>query len=112
VGGDVSVTSAAIANSATINVDWASSIGNYQIASIDPTATLNTSITDVTGDVSATAAALSNSATIDGDFGYLGSTQMNGAAVNARAAVTVRDVEASVQATAASIGNSLTIKGF
>jgi hypothetical protein len=37
---------------------------------------------------------------------------MNGAAVNARAAVTVRDVEASVQATAAAIGNSLTIKGF
>jgi outer membrane murein-binding lipoprotein Lpp len=113
ITGDLSLTSAAIANSASITTKLgAAQITNVQNASIDPTATLNSSVNRVRGDVEATAAALSNSASIDSRLAGLTSTQQNGAGVYAYLNTGVRDVTGSVQATAAAIGNSLSVTGF
>jgi hypothetical protein len=106
------LTSAAIANSATIDVDVATNINNTQLAGYDPSAALNSTITTVVGDVSQTSAALSNSASIESEFGRVASTQFNGAAVYADMNTAVRNVTGSVTATAAAIGNSLTVTGF
>ena len=69
-------------------------------------------IRGVGDDVTATSAAISNTATINGDFGYLGSYQGNGAAVNAAANLSVSNVQGAVSATSAAIGNTLTVQGF
>ena len=83
-----------------------------KVAYNDPSATLNSTISDVSGTVSATAAAISNSATIDSRLGSLNSSQTNTAGVSAIATTTVRDVSGAVTNTAAAIGNSLTVTGF
>jgi hypothetical protein len=82
------------------------------MAGVDPTAILGATISGVSENVEATAAAISNTATINGDFGYLGSYQANGAAVNAIAGLNVSNVQGTVSVTAAAIGNTLTVKGF
>jgi outer membrane murein-binding lipoprotein Lpp len=61
---DVSLTSAAIANSLTIEGSSAGYINNVQRFFGDAVSELNGTITDVGGDVSVTSAAIANSSTI------------------------------------------------
>ncbi len=67
VNDSVSLTSAAIANTMTLEGGQADYLGNFQFFRGDSVAELNGTITNVSGDVNATAAAIANSATISVD---------------------------------------------
>lgn len=118
VNGDVALTSAAIANTATYDVRDAGkfSLANYQITNVDPTATSSVSLRDVTGDVTTTTAAISNSLNVStlpaGAKMNVTSTQMNGALVVANSNLSVGSVTGSLSATAAAIGNTATVSNL
>ena len=118
VTGDSTFTSAAIANSASLNVTDGRqvTVNNNQFTNYDPTAVTNLKLNDVVGDVSSTTAAISNtlsvttlpaSARLD-----VNTTQMNGAETNAFSNIELGDVTGSVTATAAAIGNSVSINNL
>ena len=118
VQGEVAMTSAAIANSASYDVqatDWVN-ITNYQTTNIDPRAYSNVGVSDVTGNVSSTTAAISNSLSVStlpqtSDI-RLNSTQLNNAYTGAIANATISDVAGDVSATAAAIGNSVSVSSI
>lgn len=115
ITGDVTHTSAAIANSASYDLDNADSvtINNRQWASYDPTAVTNANFGDIEGDVELTSAAITNTLSVT----TLPSTavldvntqQFNGAATHAVVNADIGNVTGNVSATAAAIGNSVNI---
>ncbi len=118
VHGDVSLTTAALGNSANITAegDHGLKLDNWQATGIDPTALSNITATDVYGDMTTTTAALGNSlsvSTLPQVGGVdINSVQLNNAATRATANVDLRDIAGDAAVTAAAIGNSVNISGL
>lgn len=118
VHGDATLTTAAIANSATLDVTSGHGLkfDNFQAAGYDPTAISNIEATDVSGALNSTTAALSNSLSISTlpEVGALdvNSVQLNGAANRATANISLDRITGDVAVTAAAIGNSVNISGL
>jgi hypothetical protein len=115
VTGDSNLASAAIANSASYNVEDATAvdINNRQWAYYDPTAVSNINLNDVTGDITSTTAAISNTLSVttlpSQSTLTVTSDQQNGASNFATANLDIGAVIGNVTATAAAIGNSVSI---
>ncbi len=115
ITGDVTHTSAAIANSASYDIENADhvTINNRQWASYDPTAITNATFGEIDGDVSLTSAAITNTLSVS----TLPSTavldvntqQYNGALTQAVVNADIGDVTGNVSITAAAIGNTVNI---
>lgn len=118
VTGDSTFTSAAIANSASYNVNDSKkvNINNTQYANFDPSATSNIKLNNITGNITSTTAAISNSfsvttlpasATLN-----VNTNQQNAAGTYATSTINLGDVTGSISGTAAAIGNSVSIENL
>lgn len=117
VKGDVEVTTAAIANSASYEIGKSNyvNIDNKQRTEFDPTAVTTATIKSVRGDVDVTTAAMSNSlsvSTLPSTTSYIRSDQMNAAYTEAASNVAVSKVLGNVNVTSAAIGNSVNISNL
>lgn len=118
IRGDVTLTSAAIANSASFDTTDSQTVNirNTQMAGYDPTALTNLQLGKVVGDVSVTTAAISNSlsvSTLPATASLnVNSNQQNRAYTEATANINLGDVTGSVSATSAAIGNSVSINNL
>ena len=116
--GDSTLTSAAIANSASFNATGSNrvSINNTQFANYDPTANSDIRLNDITGNITSTTAAISNSLSVTTLPSQatlaLNSNQQNGAGTYANSTINLGDVTGSVTATAAAIGNSVSVSNL
>ena len=118
IGGNVSATSAALCNTASVTVDQSKgSVSNSQsCAGKDPASSLTATIHAVAGEVKATSAAIGNSFTLGTSdvtkgtqiTGDLNSTQIASAPNSAASSVTVYGISENVTATTAAIGNTFT----
>jgi hypothetical protein len=111
---DVSLTSTAIANSASIKVTGSDSLvlNNLQTQAWDPTASLSAHVSNIAGDATLAAAAFSNSLAVETDASLIriGTTQRNQGPNIANVNATVTRVAGDASVTAAAIANSVTIK--
>lgn len=117
VTGAVELTSAALGNSASYNVENASNvkIDSWQFAGYDPQAFSNVEVAAVTGDFTSTTAGISNSfsaSTLPTTSLTVNNTQLNRAYTGATANMTITDIVGDVSMTAAAIGNSATISNL
>ena len=119
VTGDVSVTAAAIGNSATDNFGQVSNVNNSQTNTGELNSLVNENINYVTGSVTATSATIGNSLSVTGangagNFSNVtggGATpgQLNTAKLTSDVNTNLHDVTGSVSETAATIGNSASV---
>ena len=115
VTGDSTLTSAAIANSASYNVTDSRkvTINNTQYANYDPSATSNITLRNINGDLASTTAAISNSLSVStlpaSAMLSVNTNQQNGAGTYATSTINLGEVTGSVTGTAAAIGNSVSI---
>ena len=120
VAGEVALTSAAIANSASFQIDSTDSanLNNFQMTNIDPRAYSNIGVEDVSGDVTSTTAAISNSLSVSSTLDNpalslnINSTQLNNAYTGSVANTTIADVQGAVSVTSAAIGNSVSVSNI
>ena len=118
VVGAVELTSAALGNSASFDIEGADTvqINTWQFAGYDPQAFSNVEIDALEGDFTSTTAAISNSLSVSTlpATAALGvnSTQFNRAYTGATANIHLHDVTGSVSLTAAAIGNSASISNL
>lgn len=100
----VTLTSAAIGNTVTLDGGQAGYLSNSQVFRGDAVAELNGTITDVAGAVNATSAAIANTATVNVKYaGSVSNTQLANIDPTATLNATIRGVGDDVTATSAAI---------